>query len=88
MLMILACAQLTTAAVGPVMRLMMLSGHQDRALLASVGSLLLLPLLLAALAPRYGAVGAATAALIDMAVWSFWMRYLVVRTLNIRPSII
>ncbi len=87
-LVILASAQLTTAAVGPVMRLMMLSGHMDRSLLASVGSLLLLPLLLAALAPRYGAVGAATAALIDMAVWSLWMRYLVVKTLDIRPSII
>jgi O-antigen/teichoic acid export membrane protein len=86
-LIILAIAQLTQAAVGPVNRLMMLTGHQDRTLVAAVGALLLLLPLLAVLAPRYGSVGAAVAALIDMVVWSLWMRYLVVKSLNIRPSI-
>jgi O-antigen/teichoic acid export membrane protein len=86
-LVILALAQLAQAAVGPVTRLMMLTGHQDRALLASLGALLLLLPLLAVLAPRYGATGVAVAAFIDLAVWSWWMRWLVVRSLDVRPSI-
>lgn len=86
-LLILAVAQLFIAAVGPVTRLMMLGGHHDRALLAALGALVLLVALLAALAPRFGSVGAAVAALIDIAVWSAWMRYLVVKSLNVRPSI-
>jgi O-antigen/teichoic acid export membrane protein len=87
-LMILATAQLTQAAVGPVARLMALSGHHDRCLVASVGSLLVLIPLMALLAPRFGMTGAAIAAVIGMALWSLWMRYLIVASLGIRPSVL
>ncbi|MEO7387070.1 MAG: oligosaccharide flippase family protein [Gammaproteobacteria bacterium] len=86
-LVLLAIAQLAQAAVGPVSRLMMLSGQQDRALLAAVGSLVLLMPLLAVLVPPFGMEGAAAAALLDIIVWSIWMRYLVIKSLGIRPAV-
>ncbi len=87
-LVMLALAQLAQAAVGPVSRLMMLSGHQDRSLIAAAGSLLLLLPLVALLTPRFGVEGAAAAAFIDIVVWSAWMRYLVIKSLGMRPSVI
>jgi O-antigen/teichoic acid export membrane protein len=87
-LIILAFGQLAQAAVGPVSRLMALSGHQDRSFIASVGSLLVLIPLMALLAPRFGMTGAAVAALVDMVLWSLWMRYLIVASLGIRPSVL
>ena len=87
-LVLLAFAQLAQAAVGPVSRLMTLTGQQDRALLAAVGSLLLLIPLLAVLVPSFGMEGAAVAALLDIVVWSVWMRHLVIKSLGIRPSVL
>jgi len=87
LLIILAFAQLVQAAVGPVARLMSVSGHQDRCLVVFVVALLALVLLVATLVPLFGATGAAIAALIDMTIWALWMRYLVVRHLDIRPRI-
>jgi len=87
LLLILAVAQLVQAAVGPVARLMSISGHQDRCLVVFVTALLILVLLVAVLVPLFGATGAAIAALMDMMIWALWMRYLVVRHLDIRPTI-
>jgi len=87
LLIILAVAQLVQAAVGPVARLMSVSGHQDRCLVVFVTALLILAALVAVLVPLFGATGAAIAALIDMTIWALWMRFLVVRHLDIRPTI-
>ena len=87
LLIILAVAQLVQAAVGPVARLMSVSGHQDRCLVVFVVALLILVALVTVLVPLFGATGAAVAALIDMAIWALWMRYLVVRYMDIRPRI-
>jgi O-antigen/teichoic acid export membrane protein len=87
LLIILAVAQLVQAAVGPVARLMSVSGHQDRCLVVFVVALLVLVALVAVLVPLFGATGAAIAAFIDMTIWALWMRYLVVRHLDIRPRI-
>jgi O-antigen/teichoic acid export membrane protein len=87
-LMILALAQLVQAAVGPVTRLMSVSGHQDRCLVVFGCALALAVALVAVLVPRYGILGAAFAAFLDMALWSVWMRYLVVQYLGIRPSFV
>ena len=87
LLIILAVAQLVQAAVGPVARLMSVSGHQDRCLVVFITALLILGALTAVLVPLFGASGAAIAALIDMTIWALWMRHLVVRHLDIRPGI-
>jgi O-antigen/teichoic acid export membrane protein len=87
LLIILAVAQLVQAAVGPVARLMSVSGHQDRCLVVFITALLILGALTAVLVPLFGATGAAIAALIDMTIWALWMRHLVIRHLDIRPGI-
>lgn len=87
LLIILAVGQLVLAAVGPVARLISVSGHQDRCIVVFVVALLALALLFAILVPMFGVTGAAIAALIDMAIWALWMRHLVIRYLNIRPRI-
>lgn len=86
-LVILAAAQLAQAAVGPVMRLMSVSGHEDACLKVSLGSLAALVPLVMLLTPRFGANGAALAAFLDVLLWSLWMRWLVARHLGVRPAI-
>jgi len=87
-LVILALSQLALAAVGPVMRLMSVSGHEDQCLRVSLGSLAALLPLVFVLVPRFGVMGAAVAAFLDILLWSAWMRWMVVRHLGIRPSIL
>jgi O-antigen/teichoic acid export membrane protein len=86
-LMILALAQLVQAGVGPVTRLISLSGHQDRTILVFAVALVVAVVLVMILVPLFGIRGAAIATLLDTVLWVFWMRYLVIRRLNIRPTV-
>jgi len=86
-LLVLATAQLAQAAGGTVTRLITMSGHQDKSLYVFGFATIIALVLVAALVPRYGLIGAATAVLIDTVVWVAWMRRLVIRYLAIRPSI-
>jgi len=86
-LLMLATAQLAQAAGGTVTRLITMSGHQDKSLYVFGFATIIALVLVAALVPRYGLIGAATAVLIDTVVWVAWMRRLVIRYLAIRPSI-
>jgi O-antigen/teichoic acid export membrane protein len=87
-LVMLALSQLVQAGVGPVTRLLSVSGHQDRCLLVFACALLLAIALVALLVPRFGVNGAAAAALIDVIFWSVWMRYLVIRHMALTPRIL
>lgn len=87
LLIVLAVGQLVQAGVGPVGRLISVSGHQDHCVVVFVVALFALAVLVTILVPMFGTTGAALAALIDMAIWSLWMRYLVVRHLDVRPTI-
>lgn len=87
LLLILAIGQLVQASVGPVARLIGVSGHQDHCVIVFIAALLALVALTAILVPLFGATGAAVAASVDMAIWALWMRYLVVHHLDIRPRI-
>jgi len=87
LLLMLATAQLAQAAGGTVTRLITMSGHQDKSLYVFGFATIIALVLVAALVPRYGLIGAATAVLIDTVVWVAWMRRLVIRYLAIRPSI-
>ncbi len=87
LLLILAFGQLVQGAVGPVVRLMSVSGHQDRCLPVFAVSLVVAVGLIALLAPRLGAAGAAVAASLAVTIWALWMRQLAVRHLQLRPRI-
>jgi O-antigen/teichoic acid export membrane protein len=86
-LMILAFAQLVQAGVGPTIRLISLSGHQNQSMLVFGVAIIVAIILIAILVPLFGVRGAAMATLLDTILWVAWMRYLVVRRLDIRPSI-
>ena len=86
-LLILAVAQLIQAGVGPVTRLVSLSGHQNRSILVFAAAILAAIITVAVFVPLLGPEGAAIATLLVTVLWVFWMRFIVVRTLDIRPSI-
>ncbi len=85
-LMILALTQLVQAAAGPTTRLISLSGHQNRSVFVFAVAIVVAIILVLILVPLFGARGAAVATLLDTILWVGWMRYLVVRHLDIRPS--
>jgi O-antigen/teichoic acid export membrane protein len=80
---LLALAQLTHAAVGPVTRLLAISGHQKQTMYVSAGALVLWFGLTAILMPVAGIVGVAVAVFVALTVWAVMLRQLVVRYLRI-----
>jgi O-antigen/teichoic acid export membrane protein len=86
-LVIIAAAQLVQAGVGPVARLLSITGYQDHGLFVSAGSLVFGAVLIALIVPHFGITGAAGAAFAAITIWCAGMRYLVVHYLDIRPSI-
>jgi len=82
-MIILALAQLGQAAVGPVARLLAISGHHKRSLFASGASLALWLILTAFLMPKYGILGVAIAVFVALVTWAAVLRHFVARYLNI-----
>ncbi|GAB4386056.1 MAG: lipopolysaccharide biosynthesis protein [Elainellaceae cyanobacterium] len=86
--MALAVGQLVNVGAGSVGYLLNMTGHQNQcarvigyaAVLNLVLNLLLIPLL--------GVLGAAIATAISMSVWNIWLNRLVVKHLDVNPSIV
>ena len=87
-MMILAAAQLVRSAAGPVLSLMSVTGHQDSCLIVFSSSLVAAVILVFALVPIFGIIGAALTVLLVTLGWSVWLHRLVVMHLGIRPSIL
>jgi len=87
-LIILGLTQLVQAAVGPVARLLSMTGHQDQGFYISTVSLAIAGVLILLLTPPFGVVGTAVAALLAITVWSIWMSYIVATRLGLRPALI
>jgi O-antigen/teichoic acid export membrane protein len=87
-LRVLLVGQIVNAAAGSVGWLMLLSGRQNVAARVYGWVALIHVVLLAALTPVFGIVGAAMAATLTMSLWNVWLHAAVVRELNIHPSII
>jgi O-antigen/teichoic acid export membrane protein len=69
--------------VGPVTRLLAISGHQKQSMYASAAALLLWFGLTAILMPLYGIVGVAVAVLVSLTAWAAILRQLVIWYLRI-----
>ena len=82
-MIILALAQLSHAAVGPVTRLLAIAGHHKRSLVASGASLILWLIMTAFLLPSYGILGVAIAVFFALTTWALVLRYFVARYLKI-----
>ena len=87
MLLILAAAQFVQGSLGPVARLMNVTGNQNDCLKVYAVALIGTPVLIAAMTPALGATGAAIAAAISIAVTAIWIRALAFTRLGIRPTI-
>lgn len=86
-LMILAVGQLLRAVFGPVTQLLSISGHQDHCLYVFLCALIALITLPPILIDQFGLNGAALTVVIVILMQSIWLYLLVVRYLNINPSL-
>jgi O-antigen/teichoic acid export membrane protein len=87
-LMILTLGQLVQAGVGPVVRLMGISQHQDRCLPVFIIAMGLTVILCLLLVPRFGTIGAAVSVSAVMMFWGIRMRQLVVRLIGVTPRLV
>ena len=87
-LRVLLVGQIVNAAAGSVAWLLVLSGRQNVAAWVYGWVALIHVVLLAVVIPVFGTVGAAAATTLTMSLWNVWLHAVVVRDLNIHPSII
>ena len=87
-LLILGAAQLVMAAIGPVDVLLSITGHQNLCMRVFAFSIVATFLLILVLVPIYGVNGAAMTVLVVVLLWSTWLHILVVRHLDVRPSVL
>lgn len=83
LMILLALAQLAHAAVGPVTRLLAISGHQNYSMYTSGAALVLWFGLTAILMPVYGIMGVAVAVFVALTAWAGVLHRLVVRYMRI-----
>ncbi len=82
-MVVLALAQLSHAAVGPVTRLLAIAGQHKRSLVASGTSLILWLILTTFLLPAYGILGVAIAVFFALTTWALVLRHFVARYMKI-----
>ena len=85
---VLTLALVVSGAVGPVMRILSVTGYQDQCVVVFVLTALIAVGLIAVLVPRFGVTGAAWAASAAMIAGSLMMRGLVVKLLDLRPRLL
>jgi O-antigen/teichoic acid export membrane protein len=78
-------AFVVSAGVGPVIRILSVTGHQLYCMYALIISVILALALIVLLTPKYGVTGAAFSASISMVASSIMLRALVVRLVGLRP---
>jgi O-antigen/teichoic acid export membrane protein len=87
-LIILILGQLVNVGTGSVGYLLMMTGHQTQAALV-MGATAIVNVVLNLIGIHWlGIVGAALATAFSMMLWNFWLHTLVVKHLNVRPSIL
>jgi O-antigen/teichoic acid export membrane protein len=88
LMIFLALAQLAHAAVGPVTRILAISGHQNFSMYASGVSLVIWLALTAVLLPIYGVNGVAVSVFVSLTGWALVLRHLVKTQLGISIFVI
>lgn len=86
-LKILVIGQVVSALCGSVAYLMSMTGHQNRSVVVFGSAAVLNIVLNAVLIPWVGAKGAAIATSFTMMVWNIWLSVLVIKHVNIQPSV-
>jgi O-antigen/teichoic acid export membrane protein len=86
-LTVLLVGQVVSAGAGAVGWLMLLTGHQNQAAWVYGWVALIHVVLLAVAIPLFGPLGAAIATTASYSLWNIWLSKLVVRHLDVHPSI-
>lgn len=86
-LKILVAGQLVNALCGSVSLLMVMTGHQNQAVVVYGYAALINVVLNGILIPIFGSIGAAIATSLTMAMWNIWLSVLVFRNLGIYSSV-
>lgn len=87
-LVVLLAANLVNAAAGPVLQVLLMTGH-ERDVVRTLGlAVVLMATLLVALVPALGALGAAIATGVTMVAWNLALAVRVRRRCGVRPSIL
>jgi len=73
LLIVLGLSQVATAALGPNVQLMTVTGHQMRAVPAFVAGFAILVVLNLVLVPPFGLIGAGWAMVSAVMCWSVWL---------------
>ncbi len=87
-LTILLVGQVVSAGAGSVGWLMLLTGHQNKAAWVYGWIAIIHVALLAISIPLFGLIGAALATTLSFSLWNVWLHRLVVRNIQLHPSII
>jgi O-antigen/teichoic acid export membrane protein len=87
-MIILSLSQVVQGAVGPVVRLLTISGHEKQCMVVFGTTGLLTAVLILLLVPIYGIIGAAISASTGIVIWSIWFRWLVARNIGVKPEIL
>ncbi len=86
-LKILVLGQVVNALSGSVGLLMLMTGHQNQAVVVYGYAALINVVLNGILIPILGSIGAAIATSLTMALWNIWLVFLVVKNIGIYPSV-
>lgn len=86
-LKILVVGQLVNALCGSVGYLMIMTGHQNKAVVVYGYTALINVVLNGILIPMLGSIGAAIATSLTLALWNIWLSALVVKYVGIYPSV-
>ena len=87
-LVALVLGQLVNVGAGSVGYLLIMTGHQIPCARVFFASAVVNVILNAIAIPRFGILGAAIATAFSMMLWNVWLHRLVVKHLNVRPSIL
>lgn len=87
-MLILALAMMVIAGTGSVSELLSIGGHQDHPLYVFATAFFVLFGLHSLLIPTYGLMGAATAVLLTVLMYTTWLHWLVYSRMGVHPSLL
>lgn len=87
-MIILGVAMMVIAGTGSVSELLSIGGHQDHPLYVFSAAFAVLLVLHAVLIPAYGLIGAASAVLITVLIYTSWLHWLVYSRMGVHPSLL
>jgi O-antigen/teichoic acid export membrane protein len=87
-MLVLGLLQVVVAGAGPLAQILSLTGHQRRSLPVLAAAIPMIAILNLVLAPRWGILGSALAALLVTVYWNGSLLFIVMKHVGVRPSML